>query len=131
VNFPADFIVAGHYQCAETLPDYINGMAELIDSSKTTNTSYATLDTLGEYIDSIQNAKIKAYNTANGITVTVITSTQINNFTVKIANIKNGVQAQYDGVALDNNGLIHDGSTYYVVHTVGTGTHTFTITGES
>jgi hypothetical protein len=127
VNFPADFIVSGHYQCAETLPDYTNGMAELIDSSKDTNTSYATLDTLGKYIDAIQNAKIEAYNTVNGVTVVITTPTQINNFTVKLANIKNGVKAQYDGVALDNDSIVHDGSTHYVVHTVGTGTHTFII----
>jgi hypothetical protein len=131
VNFPADFIVAGHYQCAETLPDYMNGMAEIIDSSKATNTSYATLDTLGKYIDSIQNAKIEAYNTANGVTVKVTTSTQVNNFTIKLANIKNRVQAQYDGIALNNDSIVHDGNTCYVVHTVGTGTHTFVIEDEA
>ncbi len=131
VNFPANFIVVGHYQCAATLPDYRNGTVEIIDASKATNTSYSTLDTLGKYISAIQSAKIKAANSANGVTVVVTTSTQINNFTVKLANIKNGVQAQYDGTAIDNDSIIQDGSTYYVVHTLGTGTHAFTITDKS
>jgi hypothetical protein len=131
VNFPANFIVVGHYQCAVTLPDYTNGMAEIIDASKATNTSYATLDTLGKYISAIQGTEIKAANSANGVTVVVTTSTQINNFTVKLANIKNGVQAQYDGTAIDNDSIIQDGSTYYVVHTLGTGTHAFIITDKS
>jgi hypothetical protein len=130
VNFPANFIVAGHYQGVGILPDYINGMAEIIDSSKSTNTSYATLDTLGKYISAIQGSTIKATNSASGVTVVVTTSMQINNFTVKLANMKNGVQAQYDGVAIDNDSIIHVGSTYYVVHTVGTGTHRFTINGD-
>jgi len=131
VNFPADFIVAGHYQCAETIPDYTNGMAELIDSSKSTNTSYVTLDTLGKYTDAIQNAKIKAYNTDNGVIVTVTTSSPIKNFTVKLANIKNGVQAQCDGVTLYNDNIIHDAYAYYLVHTIDAGTHTFIVEDKS
>jgi hypothetical protein len=131
VNFPANFIVAGHYQGVMTLPDYINGMSEILYSSKTTNTSYATLDTLGKYTSAIQQSTIKTTNSANGVTVLVTAPTQIDNFTIKLSNIKNGVQAQYDGVAIDKDNIIQDGSTYYVVHTVEDGTHTFTIMDKS
>jgi hypothetical protein len=127
VNFPANYIVAGHYQCVETLPDYMDGMAEIIDASKATNTSYGTLDTLGKYINAIQGAQITATNSVNGVTLVVTTSTQIDNFTVKLTNNKNYVRAQYDGISLDNDSVLHDGSTCYVIHTVGIGTHSFSI----
>jgi hypothetical protein len=129
-NFPANFIVVGHFQCAATLPDYIDGTAKIIDASKATNTSYATLDTLGKYINTMQDTKIKAANSNGSVTVVVTTSKIINDFTIKIANVKNGVKAQYDGVAIDNDNIIYDGSTCYIVHTLGTGTHAFTITDK-
>jgi len=131
VNFPANFIVAGHYQGVMILPDYISGMSEILNSSKSTNTSFATLDTLGIYISAVQNSTIKATNSATGVTVLVTAPTQIDNFTIKLTNIKNGVQAQYDGVAIDKDNIKQDGSTYYVVHTVEDGTHTFTIMDKS
>jgi hypothetical protein len=80
-----------------------------------------------EWRNSVQNAKIEAYNTADDVTVTVITSIQINNFTVKVTNIKNGVQAQYGRIVLNNDSIVHEGNIYYVVHLVGTSTHTFVI----
>jgi hypothetical protein len=131
VNFPAVFVVSGHFQCAATRPDYINGVAEIIDSSKATNTSYATLNTLGKYNNAIQSAKIIAANSENGVDLEVTTSTQIDNFTIKLTNITNGVRAEYNGFAVGNDSIVRDDSTYYVVHTVGTGTHTFTIRDQS
>jgi len=48
----------------------------------------------------MQKAKIKARDTPNGITLYVTTSKKIENFTIKLINVKGDIQAKCDGTAI-------------------------------
>ncbi len=127
VNFPANFVIGAHYQGTGILPEYTNALGQILDASKATGTSYATFDVLAKYITGVRGAKITATTTNGATTVTVVTSKQINDFTIKMASVSI-VSATYDGVAIPSSEIRQDSNIKYITHTVGTGTHTFVIT---
>jgi hypothetical protein len=127
INFPANFIIAGHIQGMMTKPDLFSNMSKTLDyvSKNSGYTVFSTLDQIAKY-NSLKSAEIQAYNTPKGVTVDITTSKQIDNFTIKLTNVKKGVKAQYDGT--DNCNVIHADGVYYVYHTVSPGTHQITVT---
>jgi hypothetical protein len=69
VNFPANFIVACHYQGAGvngslsrgvTAQGLTEGLGQIIDAEKAANPSYANFNTLGNYINGIKSANVTA-----------------------------------------------------------------------
>jgi hypothetical protein len=127
INFPANYIIAGHIQGMMTKPDLRSNMSKTLDyvSKNSGYTVFSTLDQIAKY-NSLRYAKIQAYNTPKGVTVDITTSKPINNFTIKLTNIKKGVKAQYDGASKCN--VIHADGVYYVYHTVNSRTHQITVT---
>jgi hypothetical protein len=128
INFPANFIIAGHIQGMMTKPDLFSNMSKTLDyiGKNTGYTVFSTLDQIAKYNDALKSTKIQAYNTPKGVTVDITTSKQIDNFTIKLTNVKKGVKAQYDGT--DNCDVIHADGVYYVYHTVSPGTHQISVT---
>jgi hypothetical protein len=127
INFPANYIIAGHIQGMMTKSDLSSNMSRTLDyvSKNSGYTVFSTLDQIAKY-NSVKNAKIQAHNTPQGVTVDITTSKPINNFTIKLTNIKKGVKAQYDGTNSCN--VVHADGVYYVYHTVNAGTHHMTVT---
>jgi hypothetical protein len=128
-NFPMNFVVGCHYQGAGTNPDLVAALAQIIDASKSTGTSYANFNTLATYLTNVKGANIKAVNSGSSTTVTVVVpnTKQINDFTIKVTNM-NTVSAKCDGISIPSSGVSHDGNVWYVTNTIGAGTHTFVIT---
>ena len=126
INFPANYIIAGHIQGMMTKPDLRSNMSRVLDyvSQNSGHTVFSTLDQIAKY-NSLKNAKIQAHNTPKGVTVDITTSKPINNFTIKLTNIKKGVKAQYDGTNTCN--VIHADGVYYVYRNVSAGTHHMTV----
>ena len=137
-NFPMNFVVGGHYQGIGTngLPEYgvtvkglTAGLGQIINAEKAANPNYANFNTLANYINGIKSAKITA-TSANGlITVNVVNTKPITDFTMKVA-LGCVTSATCDGVAITASGIKYDsltGSTY-ITQTVGAGTHVFVIT---
>lgn len=127
INFPANYIIAGHIQGMMTKPDLRSNMSKTLDyvSKNSGYTVFSTLDQIAKY-NSLKYAKIQAYNTPKGVTIDITTSKPINNFTIKLTNIKKDIKAQYDGTS--NCNVIHADGVYYVYHTVSSGTHRITVT---
>ena len=125
VNFPSNYIIGGHIQGVMTSPDLFDNMSKLLDyvGENGEYTAFSTLDQLAKY-NNLKNANIKAYNTAQGITIDIRTTKPIEDFTVKLTNIKNGVQAEYDGKPCN---VIHADGVYYIFHTVSIGKHSITV----
>jgi hypothetical protein len=125
VNFPANFVVGAHYQGIMNNTSLRTAMSQILSASKTTGTSYITFDKLSKYLTGIKGAQITASNSGN--IVTIKTNNQIDNFTIKLANVSSVSGATYDGSAIPSSGIIHDGNVWYVTKTVDKGTHTFVI----
>lgn len=128
INFPANYIVGGHIQGIMTRPDLYENMSKLLDYVNGSHgyTVFSNLDQLADY-NNLRNAKIQAHNIPNGVSVDITTTKKIDNFTLKLTNIQNGIQAQYDGSAIGTENVIHADNVYYIFHTVNPGTHHFVI----
>ena len=137
-NFPMNFVVGGHYQGIGTngLPEYgvtvkglTAGLGQIINAEKAANPNYANFNTLANYINGIKSAKITATSDNGLITVNVVNTKPITDFTMKVA-LGCVTSAFCDGVAIPASGIKYDsltGSTY-ITQTVGAGTHVFVIT---
>ena len=137
-NFPMNFVVGGHYQGIGTngLPEYgvtvkglTAGLSQIINAEKAANPNYANFNTLANYINGIKSAKITATSANDLITVNVVNTKPITDFTMKVA-LGCVTSATCDGVAIPASGIKYDsltGSTY-ITQTVGAGTHVFVIT---
>lgn len=128
INFPANYVIGGHIQGIMTRPDLYENMSKLLDYVNGSHgyTAFSNLNQIADY-DNIKNAKIQARNIPNGVAVDITTTKQIENFTLKLTNIQNGIKAQYDGFAIDTDNVIHADDVYYIFHAVGPGTHHFVI----
>lgn len=128
INFPANYVIGGHIQGIMTRPYLYENMSKLLDYVNGSHgyTAFSNLNQIADY-DNIKNAKIQARNIPNGVAVDITTTKQIENFTLKLTNIQNGIKAQYDGFAIDTDNVIHADDVYYIFHTVGPGTHHFVI----
>jgi len=129
VNFPADFVVGAHYQGAMTNTDLRNGMGKILTSSKATGTSYATFSTLSNYTSNVKKANIIASTSGSKTTVTITTTSQITDFTIKVATDKLS-SATCDGTSVSvKQDSLTDSS--YITKNISAGTHTFVIYGTS
>lgn len=128
INFPANYIIGGHIQGIMTRPDLYESMSKLLDYVNGDHgyTAFSNLDQIADY-NNLKNAKIQAHNIPNGVSVDITATKQIENFTIKLTNIQNGIQAQYDGSAIGTDNVIHADNVYYIFHTVSPGTHHFVI----
>lgn len=128
INFPANYIIGGHIQGIMTRPDLYENMSKLLDYVNEGHgyTAFSNLDQIADY-NNLKTAKIQAHNIPNGVSVDITTTKQIENFTIKLTNIQNGIQAQYDGSAIGTDNVIHADNVYYIFHTVSPGTHSFVI----
>lgn len=128
VNFPSNYIIGGHIQGVMTQPDLKDGLSKILDSVSSSGhyVSYMTFEQLAKY-NQVKNAEIKAYNTSKGVAVEIATSQQIDNFTLKLTSINNP-KATYDDSVIPQNGIMQDDNIWYVVKTVGAGSHKIVIT---
>ncbi len=128
INFPANYIIGGHIQGIMTRPDLYENMSKLLDYVNEGHgyTAFSNLDQIADY-NNLKTAKIQAHNIPDGVSVDITTTRQIENFTIKLTNIQNGIQAQYDGSAIGTDNVIHADNVYYIFHTVSPGTHSFVI----
>lgn len=128
INFPANYLIGGHIQGIMTRPDLYENMSKLLDYVNGSHgyTAFSNLDQIADY-NNLKDAKIQAHNIPNGVSVDITTTKQIENFTLKLTNIQNGIQAQYDDSAIGTDNVIHADYVYYIFHTVSPGTHHFVI----
>jgi hypothetical protein len=124
-NFPMNFVVGGHIQGIGTNTSLTNGLAQIIDASKNTGTSYTNFNTLANYLTATKNAKITASTSGKVTTITVVNAKPITDFTIKVA-IGNVASATCNGGAV--SGTKQDGTNWYVTQTIPAGTNTFAIT---
>lgn len=124
INFPSNYIICGHIQGIMTRPDLFENMSKLLDYIKGSPgyTAFSNLDQIARY-NNIKKAEIQAHNIPDGVVVDITTTEQIENFTVKLTNIQNGIEVQYDGSALDTDSVIYADNVYYIFHTVDPGMH--------
>lgn len=128
INFPSNYIICGHIQGIMTRPDLFENMSKLLDYIKRSPgyTAFSNLDQIARY-NNIKKAEIQAHNIPDGVAVDITTTEQIENFTLKLTNIQNGIEVQYDGSALDTDSVIYADNMYYIFHTVDPGMHHFVI----
>lgn len=128
INFPSNYIICGHIQGIMTRRDLFENMSKLLDHMKGSPgyIAFSNLDQIARY-NNIKKAEIQAYNIPDGVAVDITTTEQIENFTLKLTNIQNSIQAQYDSFALDADNVIYADNVYYIFHTVNPGKHHFVI----
>jgi hypothetical protein len=128
VNFPSNYIIGGHIQGIMTEPDLKKGFFKILDfiGCSGQHISYMTFEQLAKY-NQVKNAEIKAYNTPREVTVEITTSQQIDNFTLKLNSINNP-KATYDGSIIPRTSIVQDENIWYVVKTIGAGSHKIIIT---
>ena len=136
-NFPANFVVGGHYQGIGTggLPAWgvsvtglTAGLVQIINAEKAANPNFANFNTLANYINGIKTAKITATSSSGVTNVNVVNAKQINDFTLKVA-IGGVSSATCDGVAIPASNIKTDSLTgaTYVTQTIAAGSHTFVL----
>ena len=137
VNFPANFIISGHYQGIGTdgFPEWgisatglTAGLKQILVAEKAANPNYATVNTLANYINGIKSATITATSDGTSTNVTVTNPTTINGFTIKAdaRNVKSATCANAP-VTIKTDSLT--GATY-ITADLAAGSHTFVITSN-
>lgn len=135
VNFPANFIIAGHYQGIgmNGLSDWgvkatnlTDGLRRILVAEKAANPNYATINTLAKYINGVRSAQITANYNGTSTSITVKNTKPINSFTIK-AGVGNVKSATCDGSAVTINTDSLTGASY-IIKDLAAGTHVFVIT---
>jgi PKD repeat protein len=136
VNFPANFVVSGHYQGMATncgVPGWgvtstglTAGLTSILTTQKGANPNYATFNTLSSYLTGIKNAKVSAVTDGAGTTTVTVTPTQaITGFTLKIG-VGTPQSVTCDGVSVATKTDSTTGAIY-VTKDLSATTHTFVI----
>ena len=136
VNFPANFIIGGHYQgigmdgtvwggTSKGLPA---ALKDILVAEKAGNPNYATVNALSDYINGIKSATITATYDGTSTTVTVQNTKSITNFTIKAGN-ENVKSATCDGSSVTVKTDSPTGASYITKNLVA-GTHKFVITSS-
>jgi len=136
VNFPANFIIGGHYQgigtdgtvwsvTASGLPA---ALKQILVAEKAANPNFATVNTLADYINGIKSASITATYDGTSTNVTVVNTKTITNFTLK-AGVGSVKSATCDGSTVSINTDSLTGASY-ITKNLSAGTHKFVITSS-
>jgi PKD repeat protein len=136
VNFPANFIIGGHYQGIGmdgtiwnvSISGLTAGLKNILKAEKAADPNYATINTLANYINGIKSATITATFDGNSTNVTVVNTKNITNFTIKagVGSVKSATCS--DGpvtIKTDKNT-----TATYITRSLAAGTHTFVITSN-
>jgi PKD repeat protein len=136
VNFPANFIIGGHYQGIGTdgtvWPVTVKGLPaelkQILVAEKAANPNYATVNTLAGYINGIKSATIAATYDGTSTTVTVTNPTTINGFTIKAdaGNVKSAT-CNNTPVTIKSDSLT---GAKYITSDLSAGSHAFVITSN-
>jgi hypothetical protein len=146
INFPANYIIGGHVQGFVTNTSMLSNVTQVLTyvTQNLNDISFESLETIAKYNTGIKASTIKAcYNNNNNnnnnndndndndnnkTSIEIVTPQLISNFTIKITNITNIINADYDGAAIHDNGIIYNNGICYVYHNVDSGIHTITLT---
>lgn len=134
VNFPANFIIAGHYQgigmdgltsWGVNATGLTAGLRKILVAEKAANPNYATINTLSKYISRVKSANVTATYDGTSTTVSILNTKPITGFTLKAG--AGGVKsATCDGSAV----AIHTDSltgALYITKDLTPGSHVFVI----
>jgi PKD repeat protein len=139
VNFPANFVIAGHYQGIGTncgvagwnvnSTALTSGLTSILTAEKAANPVYSNFYTLSNYLNGTKSAQITATYDGSATTVTVVNIKPITGFTIK-AGVGTVRSATCDGVSVTVKTDNLTGASY-ITKDLTAGTHTFVISNSN
>jgi hypothetical protein len=130
INFPANYILGGHIQGLMTNASMLSNTSHILGyvTQNLNDVSFESLETIAKYNSGVKASTIKAYKKNNKTSIEIITQQPMSNFTIKLTNVTNIINADYDGTDIFDNGIRYSDRICYIFQNIDSGFHTVNIT---